>query len=66
MAGGKPSIPTAQRIACSQGLVCAEPTLRGSNREQHCPQPVTAASPQWEAEIWPFLQGQRVLVRLQP
>lgn len=65
--GGKPSIHTAQRIACSQGLVCAEPTLRWQwgNSQLHCP-PVTATSPWKEAEICPFLQGLRVSVRLQP
>lgn len=30
-AGGKPSIHIAQGIACSQGLACAEPMLRGGN-----------------------------------
>lgn len=57
--GGNPPTPTAQGIACSQGLVCAEPVLSGSGAAA-CPQPVTVTSPQRGAAIWPSLQGLRV------
>lgn len=38
-ARGKPAIHIAQRIACSLGLMCAEPMLRGGNggtAPSHC------------------------------